>query len=224
MTTPNLPQTQALDPWETDDWETSEERGLDHAYDQDEWTVKYPPTKNPLRPADLDIRKKREVFLTHLAMDGSPQRAAQNAGLGYRALRLAYNKYPDFAEQWELAKIIYAEFVAEDEVRRRAIEGYVKDVWYKGNPVGSEIQYDSGLTIAWLKANLREKYTERKETKIEGSLNFGIALLPARGQNIEEWERNALDMHAGQTIIDITPNKSETVEAPKKNSGTTISR
>lgn len=223
--TSNLPATtQALDPWETDEWETSEEKGLDHAYGKDQWEVKYPPTKNALREADLEIRRKREVFLTELAVNGSPQKAAQRAGLGYRALRLAYNKYPDFAEQWELAKIIYAEFVAEDEVRRRAIEGYVKDVWYKGVPVGSEINYDSGLTIAWLKANLRDKYTERKETKIEGSLNFGIALLPARGQSVEEWERQALDMHAGQTIIDITPNKSEDVSAPKKNTGTTISR
>ena len=222
--TNNLPVTQAaLDPWETEEWD-AEEQELAAEFDEDVWDVKYPATRRKLSAADLEIRRRRSIFLQELAVNGSPQKAAEKANLGYRALRLAYNKYPDFAEQWELAKVIYAEFVAEDEVRRRAIEGYVKDVWYKGVPVGSEINYDSGLTIAWLKANLREKYTERRETKIEGSMNYGIALIPQRATNADDWERGAIDMHAAQKIIDITPNKSDDKPAPKKNTGTTISR
>jgi len=178
--------------------------------EEDIWKVQYPDPGRPPSSYDLKAREKRERFLSHLAMHGSPSKAAAHVGLGKRAVFLAAQKYPDFRAQWNIAREIYMEFIAEDEVRRRAIDGLLKDVWYQGRKVGKERVYDSGLAIAYLKANMPEKYTERKEIKTDISGKVGVVLLPVAVNDPGAWERKAISMQESQPMIDITPKEVNT--------------
>jgi hypothetical protein len=181
---------------------------------EDEWVVKYPPSKYPLRPRDLEARDKRRRALQYLAVTGSPKKAARAVGLTPRALFLARERIPDFDRNWKMAIEIYKEFEADEQIRKRAIDGNKVAVWYQGEIVGYEIKYDSGLTQFWAKSNMRDKYGDKSEVTVNGP-GHGIALLPATIINLADWEAMAAKVHADHKIIDITPEKVEDSAKPK---------
>lgn len=214
------------DPWEDDEaterdpWEepegtdlvTIEEEGSD-----DVWTVKYADTIKPPTSRDLESRDKRVQFLDVVAKTGNLKLAAAKVGLTPRALYLARQRHTDFDAQWTNAVNIYNMFVANESLRKRAIEGFREPVWYQGNIVGYQIRHDSGITQFFFKGAMPEVYGDKREIKIEGGLTYGIALLPPTIKDASEWEKSAsLTQERLGKMIDITPNK-EPVKEPAKN-------
>ena len=55
----------------------------------------------------------------------------------------------------------------EDEAHRRAVIGIPKDVYYRGEVVGSEREYSDTLLVTLLKANAPDKYRERVDISID---------------------------------------------------------
>lgn len=181
----------------------------------DEWAIRY-TGKEPTAQFEIDARKKRQQALVVLAQTGSPRKAALAVNLTPRALQLARKNHPDFDRNWELAKEIYHEFVAEEKIRGRAVDGVRTPIWYQGSICGYEIKYDSGLTQFWYKANMREKYGDQSEIKISGNVNHGIAILPARATNESEWEADSFRAEQQRKVIDITPVVVEDAKTPTK--------
>lgn len=58
--------------------------------------------------------------------------------------------------------------VLEDEATRRAIQGTLKPVFYKGEKVGSIREYSDTLTIVLLKAHAPDKYKENWKGELSG--------------------------------------------------------
>lgn len=191
---------------------------------EDEWVIKYPPSKYPLRPRDIEARNKRKQFLQILAQTGSTKKAAAQVNLTPRALLLARNRIPDFAHNWDMATEIYREFVADEKIRQRAVDGVKTAIWYQGDIVGYEIKYDSGLTQFWARANMRDKYGDKSEIKVTGGITHGVALLPSTMVNLGDWEKQASKVHDEHKIIDITPTIVDTKEDKVRVGGPKIER
>lgn len=192
------------DPWEVDETSlvTVEEEDSD-----DVWVVRYADAIKPPTKRDLESREKRNQFLDIVARTGNLRLAARKVGVGERALYLARQRHPDFDANWTMAVKIYNMFVANEAIRKRAIEGVREPVWYQGAIVGYQIRHDSGLTQFFLKGAMPEVYGDKREIKIEGGLTYGIALLPPTVKNVDEWEQSArLTQERLSQMIDITPN------------------
>ena len=184
---------------EVTDFEISEEDG------DENWVVKYSGDKPPTK-RDLEARKNRITFLETLMKTGNATLAAARSGVGWRAHYLARDRHPDFARNWDMAVAIYHTFVANEKIRKRALDGIRKPVWYQGKIVGYEIQLDSGLTQFYMKSAMPDVYGDKRELKIEGGLTFGIALLPT-ALGVEQWQQQAIEVQKNIKVIDITPNQ-----------------
>lgn len=188
----------------------------------EEWDVVYPAQKIPLRPQEIESRKKHKEFLRVLSKTGSAVKASYSVKLSRRALYLAKQKFPDFARNWDIAMSIYHEFEVEENIRSRAIEGVREPVYYQGNIVGYNIKHDSGLTQFWVKNNMRDKYGDKSEVTVNGSITHGVMVLPVVATDDDTWQREAQEALANQKLIDITPTVVENTPATKK--GVTIDR
>ncbi len=81
-------------------------------------------------------KKKRKVFLSVLAKTGRVSEAARAVGYTDTATLQAYRRNDeDFAEAWDHA-LEAAAHVLEEEVWRRAQDGVLEPVFYKGHVAG----------------------------------------------------------------------------------------
>ena len=119
-----------------------------------------------------------EAFCAVLAETGIVQRAldALNVSRGEaHAMRAAD---PGFKTLWDAAMEV-ATSAHEDEVKRRAFEGYDKPVYQSGNLVGTVREYSDTLAAAVLKARI-PAYRDKQELKVEGTLSIAQVLQAAR--------------------------------------------
>jgi hypothetical protein len=103
--------------------------------------------------------KWRQVFLEALARNGNILLSCRQAKVGRSTVYKHRDRYPDFAEQWDDA-IEEGVDVLEARAWSLALNGSQKGVWYGGNRVGSEIDFNTTLLIFLLKANRPEKYRD----------------------------------------------------------------
>lgn len=209
-------------PSDEDDEDDGDDDGINSSVeDADEWEIKYPPMKQALRKSDIEGRRKRKVFLSILAKTGSPKKGALHVGLTPRALYLARDRFPDFAKNWDIAIEIYKNFVADEAIRKRAIDGVMEPQWFQGKIVGYQVKYDSGLTQFWAKSNMRDKYGDKSELQITGNVNHGIAFMPPPALSVAAWEQQAQKTLENQKMIDITPSIVDTKPVNVQKSGQT---
>lgn len=144
-------------------------------------------------------KKKRKVFLSILAQTG--QVAAASRASGYQNtsfLTKLRREDEDFADEWDLA-LESAKHVLEEEIVRRARDGVMEPVFYKGEIVGHKVNYSDALAMFILR-KLDPSYRDTGRNH-EMNINFGIAVLPMTATSDEAWEQRALEMHGGQKTI-----------------------
>jgi hypothetical protein len=107
---------------------------------------------------DTTLRQKR--FLACFEVAASVQLAAKWAGVSRQAHYLWLNEDPDYPERFRLAESRAARAL-EDEAVRRAKQGTIKAIRYKGRIVGHELEYSDTLMVQLLKANNPKKFLER---------------------------------------------------------------
>lgn len=153
----------------------------------------------PYRKMELS-RKKKKAFLTALILNGGlAEPAAREVGYTSTSyLRACAKQDEEFKEAWDEA-IEAAGDLIEAEVYRRAVHGVMEPVFYQGNIVGYVRKYSDRLAELLLK---RHK-PEYRDTNQGGNVNVnvGIAVMPARAVNADEWESRAIEMHEGQDVI-----------------------
>lgn len=81
------------------------------------------PARSPRPWTPKDCPETRQKFLQALRDAHSPRRAAEIAGIGLSTAKLWKADDEEFAKQWEAAYDEGTDII-EDEVRRRAVEGY----------------------------------------------------------------------------------------------------
>lgn len=147
-------------------------------------------------------KKKRRVFLGVLAKTGRVAEAARAVGYTDTATLQAFRRQDeDFAEAWNYA-LEAAANVLEEEAIRRATEGVLEPVYYKGMVAGYKINYSDTLLMFVLRGLKPGTYRENQRGG-DTNINFGIAVLPMTAPSEEQWEQRAVTMHSEQKVITI---------------------
>jgi hypothetical protein len=147
-------------------------------------------------------KKKRKVFLSVLAKTGRVSEAARAVGYTDTATLQAFRRNDEeFAEAWNYA-LDAAAHVLEEEAIRRATEGVLEPVFYKGEVAGYKTNYSDTLLMFVLRGLKPGVYRENQRGG-DTNINFGIAVLPMTAQNDEQWEQRAVLMHQEQKTITI---------------------
>lgn len=104
----------------------------------------------------------KALFLAALAEVPVVVHACKAAGVNRATAWRAREADPEFAKAWDEA---LEEGVdrAEQEAFRRAVAGYEKPVWYKGELVGTETVHSDALLALILKGRRKKVYAERTE-------------------------------------------------------------
>lgn len=147
-------------------------------------------------------KKKRRVFLSILAKTGRVAEASRAVGYTDTATLQAFRRDDDdFAEAWDHA-LEAAAHVLEEEAIRRATEGVLEPVYYKGKVAGYKTNYSDPLLMFILRGLKPGTYRENQRGG-DTNISFGIAVLPMTAQSDEKWEERAVLMHSEQKTITI---------------------
>jgi hypothetical protein len=130
---------------------------------------------------------KQRAFLAAFCVSANFSKAADAAkikrGSHYRWLR----DDPNYAALFEAAKVEAGQTL-EDEAIRRAHEGVLEPVFYKGKPAGVIRVYSDSLLQTLLKGFLPEKYRERGSLEVSGPAGGPIALADANLASLDDEE------------------------------------
>lgn len=126
------------------------------------------PRGKPGIPKVMPTQSCDEIFLAELSAGKSISAACIAAG--YKRCSVYGRRDADaefaaaMADAYEAGTHAY-----EDEMRRRALEGVKKPVYYKGEKVGSITEYSDNLLQFALRARAPEKY--RENVNVSGQVN-----------------------------------------------------
>ena len=173
-------------------------------------------TSTAIAPANtrqkLSIRKQTK-FLEILAQTGRVADSARAVGFTTTAfLHKIRREDEDFAEAWDQA-IDAAGDVLEAEAIRRAHDGVVDDVYYKGEVVGHKLLYSDQLIMFLLRGMRPEKYN-KAGGGTQVNVKFGVAVLPMTAPSDAEWEAKAISMHNDQTVIGLSEDEEKAAPMP----------
>lgn len=164
----------------------------------------------PLTSTQLS-RKKRRIFLRVLAQTGKVTAAARSVGYTDTSyLQRLRRDDEEFAREWDVA-VKSAANVLEEEAIRRAMEGVMEPIYYKGQCVGHKLNYSDQLMMFLMRGMDPERYRDGSRGA-RVNVAFGVAVLPMTAPNEQDWEKRALRMHSEQepVIIDAKPVEEET--------------
>jgi len=104
--------------------------------------------------------KRREKFLDQLRKGLSVSTAADAIKVSRQAVYQLRENDPDFGAAWDDAVEVGTDRL-EDEVMRRAKDGTLKPVFYKGKRCGSVREFSDTLAMFNLKGRRPEKFKDR---------------------------------------------------------------
>lgn len=112
--------------------------------------------------------KKRDAFLLALEDSANVSKACKKAKLPRRTAYEWRDDDKEFRAEWDAA-LDRATDALEDEAIRRATEGTLKPVFYKGTKCGTIREYSDTLLMFMLKARRPEKFKDRVTTEHIGA-------------------------------------------------------
>lgn len=146
-------------------------------------------TDSTLTPEKEGPRDWQTPFLLKLAETGNVSKACRFAKVSRPTAYEHKNSDTEFADAWELARQI-AVGLLEDEAWRRAREGWLEPVFYKGEKEGSVRKYSDTLLIFLLKAHYPERYNQ--PTKLAGSDGGPVQLKITGLEGLSDDDLNSL--------------------------------
>jgi len=105
---------------------------------------------------------KKKIFLKTLRQTGNASAAAREAGVDLQKAYEKRKKDKTFQADWTMA-IEGALDDLEEEIRRRALEGTDKPVYYAGKKCGTITSFNDNLAMFLLKAKRPEVFSEEAE-------------------------------------------------------------
>jgi hypothetical protein len=118
-------------------------------------------------------RREQRAFLAGFLQTGRITKAAELAGIHYTTHFNWMKRSKAYAEAFEEAKRIAGD-LAEDEIYRRAFEGYDHPVTYKGKIKAHYKAFSDILAMFFLKGLRPEKYRDSSPIPVNGPTQFNI--------------------------------------------------
>ena len=156
-----------------------------------------------------EIRSKARRFLRNFAEFGIIHKACEVSGLSASSVSNLRKRDPDFLAAFQRARESAADKL-ESEAHRRAVEGYDRPIFQKGEQVGVERVYSDRLLEIMLRANKPEKFSPAQRTEISGPDGAPISVVGAVGV---DGLKDRL-----QNIIDSQKQERDLVEQPEPKS------
>ena len=130
------------------------------------------PTRSTVpTPWQIGYKKSPErmaKFVYTMAHGGSVRQACEAAGIVIATAYKWRREDAEFAERWAMAQVESMDR-AEEELRRRAVQGVLEPVYQQGRKVGTIRKYSDNLLLALMKGRRGEVYnTDRLEVTGEG--------------------------------------------------------
>jgi len=119
--------------------------------------------------------KLKEKFCELLANEGNVVKCCAALNVSRQQMYRHRREEPDFKEQWDQAREMSIDLL-EDEAFRRAFHGVTKEIYYKGEVVGTEQQYSDTLLMHRLNAERPDKYSYRQkiDANVEGNITIEV--------------------------------------------------
>ena len=139
--------------------------------------------------AEATTRAKQVAFLTALAIHGTVMRAALEAHIHRDTHYNWLDKDELYAKAFRDAEAIFADQV-RDEVRRRAVDGWLEPVFYMGIATGIIRKKSDRLLELLAKAKCPE-FREKHEITGEGGGPIKVVAVrfPVKEESAEEWQK-----------------------------------
>ena len=144
---------------------------------------------------------RKQAFLAALRATGSIRAAARRASPGSRStegphstFRMALQRDPEFAAAAQEA-MNDALGSLEAEAMRRAVEGYQRPVYQRGELVGYETVYSDNMLLTLLRARAPEAYSDRRDLHVTGSVSHVHGVLTIDAADLlllEDGDRDTL--------------------------------
>lgn len=158
--------------------------------------------------------KQREVFLETLAKTGRMNQSSLAGGHVADTFRALIDNDPEFRAQAISAQEHFADTL-EEEARRRAQDGVPRTVRYKGEEVGTEVEYSDRLMELLLKGHRRSKFGD--EVKVDARVTAGVLVVPAMAMSSDEWQRQYQEQTLAASTKGVTlEGEAKQVEGPVK--------
>ena len=136
--------------------------------------------------------ERRETLLLALEESANVSKACKKAKISRNAAYQWREEDAEFSAAWDAA-LDRGTDALEDEAVRRAAEGTLKPVFYKGEKCGSIREYSDTLLMFMLKARRPEKFKERTESQITGKNGGPIVQATVTPEELAEAVRNVRD-------------------------------
>jgi len=150
-------------------------------------------------------RKKR--FLEEYAKTALVVQSAAIANISCAAVLAHRKSDPEFQANYDLAYTTYCESI-EKEIHRRAIEGWDKPVWHKGEMVGTEIRHSDRLLELYAKRHIA---AYRDKVDVSGHITGGVLVIAAPATDSRDWA----DRY-GKAIVDVGDEPRNITPEPKE--------
>ncbi len=145
-------------------------------------------------------KRQRSIFLDVLRSTGNVSASSRAANISSRSAHTLKGKDEDFASEWELAKEEALDEL-EAALRKRAIEGVEKPVYYAGKECGTQRSYSDSVGMYILK-------THRGGLAEDGLPKGGKVDVPARSISAKELLLEKLESMA-RNIEDKIPEQAD---------------
>jgi hypothetical protein len=163
------------------------------------------PKRNPMNPSHKNVKfdaDRKQRFLAFFEQHGLFYQAAAAAGVSGQCVRDHLKADADFKAAFDEAEGAFKDRV-EQEVQRRAVEGYDEYVTCKdglvkdeqGNPV-MQRRYSDKLLELFIKRLRPEAFRENRAAQVAVNVNTGVLLIPA-GQTAEQWQAQQTSLMQG---------------------------
>lgn len=117
---------------------------------------------------------KAKQFLDTLSTSGNIRSSAAVHGISEAAIENRRRSDPNFADAVDIARQM-ATYKLEEEARRRALHGVERDVYYKGEVVGKQLEYSDKLLTLLLQANDKDRYGKEGNKTVNVTQNISTA-------------------------------------------------
>ncbi len=120
-----------------------------------------------------------QLFLSALAEGLTVSGACKRAGIARTTAYAHRRDNPIFAEAWDDASAAGVDALI-DEMRRRAVEGVERRVFYQGECIDVVREYSDSLLLALAKARMPELFRERYDINSKVIVDHAAEILDAR--------------------------------------------
>lgn len=146
------------------------------------------------------LERKQDRFLASFELTGIKTRAARDAKTSLKTVNKWLKEDPVFSARYALAEEAAID-AAEEELRRRAIEGVDHPVTHQGEITDTYKKYSDNLLMFMLKGARPEKYRDNVSVQHAGKIEGGAQVIIALPPN-------------GREMTNVTPRPEQVESAP----------